>query len=91
MANTKSAQKQARKNVKRRAINLSRNSALKKTIKKVLTALESQRPAQEVDTLFRQAQAQIIRARGKGLLHANSAARRVSRLAARVKASEATK
>lgn len=81
MANTKSAKKQARQNIKRRLINQARNSSLKTIIKKVTTAVEAQRPAQEVETLFRAAQAYINRARGKGLLHANTAARKVSRLA----------
>lgn len=85
MANIKSAQKQARQNEKNRVINQARRSALKTAIKKVLTAVEAGKPADEVDQLFRSAQATIGRARGKGLLHANSAARRVARLAARVK------
>jgi small subunit ribosomal protein S20 len=82
MANTKSAKKQARQNTKRRAINLSRRSALKTVIKKVVAAVEAKSPASEVDVLLRQAQAQISRASGKGLLHSNNASRKISRLVA---------
>ncbi len=84
MANIKSAKKQARQNTKRRAINLSRRSALKTVIKKVVAAVEAKSPASEVDVLLRQAQAQISRASGKGLLHANNASRKISRLVAYV-------
>lgn len=84
MANTKSAQKQVLQNEKRRKINNARKSAIKTSVKKVVAALEAGKTKDEVNVLFNEAQAKMARAKGKGLLHANTAARKVSRLAQRI-------
>ena len=89
MANTASAKKSAAQNEKRRVRNLSRRSAIKTAIKKVLTALENGVSAEQANTLLRDAHAQLSRAKGKGLVHANTAARKSSRLAKRVAAAYA--
>jgi len=89
MANTKSAKKQARKNITRREINLARRTAMKTSIKKVITALEQEQDEKTIQTLLRQAEAKLARAKGKGLIHARTASRKVSRLAKKV--AQATK
>jgi small subunit ribosomal protein S20 len=83
MANLKSSKKQARKNVKHRAINLARKTALKTAIKKVLDALAVNK-VDEAQLLLRDAQARFARAQSKGLIHANNASRHVSRLAKKI-------
>ena len=87
MANSKSAKKCVLQNEKRRVKNCARRSAIKTAVKKVLTAIEST-DLTNVETLFNQAQAKIARARGKRLLHANTAARKVSRLAKKMNAAK---
>lgn len=82
MANNKSAKKRVLQNEKRRQNNCSRRSAIKTAVKKVLTAIES--TSANVELLFNDAQAKIARAKGKNLLHRNTAARKISRLAKRV-------
>ncbi|MCL4229227.1 30S ribosomal protein S20 [Candidatus Dependentiae bacterium] len=84
MANIKSAQKKARKDVVRHTINLARKTSIKTAIKKVLTALEQGVSTEETSVLLRDAEAKIARAKNKGTLHANTAARKISRLAKRV-------
>ena len=84
MANIKSAQKRAKQNVVRRKRNVSRNSAVKTAVKKVLTAIENSEDSVATLELLRSAEAQIARAKGKGLIHPNTAARKISRLAKRV-------
>lgn len=86
MANTKSAQKNARKNEKRRVVNLARKTTIKTAIKKVLVALEESESATKIQELLRDAQAQLARAKNKHLVHANNASRRISRLALKVNA-----
>jgi small subunit ribosomal protein S20 len=86
MANTKSAKKSARQNDKRQERNLARRTAVKTAIKKVITAVEE--GAQETQELLLDAIAKIARAQGKGLLHKNTAARKISRLTRRVNATQ---
>lgn len=84
MANIKSAKKQAKQNIKRRAINLARKTAIKTAMKKVFTALEKQEPIEKTKELLRDAEAQLARAKNKGVLHANTVQRKISRLAKKV-------
>lgn len=88
MANTKSAQKQAKQNIVRAKRNLARSTAVRTAIKKVLVALEQTQDLEQAKLLLRDAQAKVARARGKGLFHANTASRKVSRLAKRMAALE---
>ncbi|MCL5436379.1 MAG: 30S ribosomal protein S20 [Candidatus Dependentiae bacterium] len=84
MANIKSAKKRVLQDEKRRLVNAARRTALKTAIKKVDNALESGATQQEAEGLLRQVASQLGRARGKGVVHANAAARRLSRVAKRV-------
>jgi len=80
MPKIKSAKKRVFVSQKRNAINVARKSALKKSIRKVLDAVADS-DIELAKKLFIQAQSDIARARGKGVLHKNTAARKVSRLA----------
>ncbi len=78
MANNNSQKKRNRQNEKRRQTNQSLMSDLKTSIKKVETALAAGEPT---DVLYRDAQKKIDVAAEKGVIHANAAARKKSRLA----------
>ena len=84
MANHKSAKKRIIRNANRAEINKSRISRIRTFIKKVETAISfgDQAAAQ---TALKEAQPEIMRGVTKGVLHKNTASRKVSRLAARVK------
>lgn len=84
MANIKSAQKSARQAVKRREVNLARKTAIKTSVKKLLTAIEKHESPTVLTVLFNDAQAQLARAKSKGLICANTASRKVGRLAKRL-------
>ena len=86
MANLKSSKKRAKQTIKRREKNLARKTAIKTAIKKVLTAIESGKSTDEMQTLYRDAEAKLARAQGKGVLHANTVARKISNLAKKVAA-----
>lgn len=88
MANNKSAKKRVVQNEKRRMKNCARRSAIKTAVKKVLTAVEAT-PTMDVTVLFNDAQAKIARAKGKNLLHRNTAARKISRLAKKINKAKA--
>ena len=81
MANIKSQIKRNRQNVVRRARNKGVVSDMKTSIKKVTTAAEAGEPT---DELYRSAQKKIDKAVAKGILKPQTAARRKSRLAARI-------
>ena len=84
MANHKSAKKRIRRNLARAEINKSRISRIRTFIKKV----EQSIGAGDVDNsrvALKQAQPEIMRGVSKGVLHKNTASRKISRLAASVK------
>ena len=85
MANTASAQKRIRQTAKRMARNKARKSRVRSFVRKLEEAIATgdKAAAQEA---FRAAQPEMQRAATKGALHANTVARKVSRLSARVKA-----
>jgi small subunit ribosomal protein S20 len=85
MANTSSAKKAARKMVRRTEINKSRRSRLKAYVRKVEEALASGDKA-AAKGAFAAAEPILMRTAQKGVLHKRAAARKVSRLAARVRA-----
>jgi len=85
MANTKSAQKAVRKIARRTAVNKSRRSQMRTYVRKVEEAIASKDPAVAAEAL-RGAEPLIARAAQKGILHKNTASRKISRLAKRVKA-----
>lgn len=85
MANTPSAQKAVRKIAARTAVNKARRSRMRTFVRKVEEAIAAgdQKVAMEA---LRAAQPEISRAAQKGIVHANVAARKVSRLNHRIKA-----
>lgn len=86
MANIVSSKKRARQAQKRHAINLARKTSVKSSVKRVLDAIKEGQDQDTLNTLFNEAQAKLARAKGKGLLHANTAARKIGRLAKKVNA-----
>jgi small subunit ribosomal protein S20 len=85
MANHKSAEKRARQTEGRTAVNRARTSRIKTFVKKVETAIASGDKNAATDAL-RQAQPEIHRGVTKGVVHKNTASRKLSRLSARIKA-----
>ncbi|MGA0561089.1 30S ribosomal protein S20 [Ancylobacter sp. VNQ12] len=83
MANTPSAKKAARKIERRTAVNKNRRSRLRTFVRKVEDALASGDSAAAAVAL-KAAEPEIQRAAQKGVLHKNTASRKVSRLAQRV-------
>lgn len=85
MANTSSAKKAARKIARRTDVNRNRRSRVRTYVRKVEEALAAgDRSAAEA--AFAAAQPELMRAANRGVLHMNTASRKVSRLAQRVKA-----
>lgn len=85
MANHKSAEKRARQTERRTAVNAARRSRVRSSIKKIEEAIASGDKKAAMAAL-RSAQPEIQRGAGKRVIAANAAARRVSRLNARIKA-----
>ena len=84
MANTKSAQKAVRKIERRTAVNKSRRSQMRTYVRKVEEALEA-KDAPAAAQALKDAEPMVARAQ-KGILHKNTASRKISRLTKRVKA-----
>jgi small subunit ribosomal protein S20 len=84
MANTKSAKKMVRKIARRTEVNKSRRSRVRTFVRKVEEAVASGDKAAAIKAL-KAAEPEIMRGVTKGVLHKNTASRKVSRLAARVK------
>ena len=85
MANTASAKKQVRKIARRTAVNKARKSRIRNYLRKVEEAIAAGDKSAAAAAL-REAQPEIMRGATKGVLHKNTAARKVSRLAHRVNA-----
>jgi len=85
MANTPSAKKATRKIARRAEVNRTRRSRMRTFLRKVEEAIASGNAAVAAEAL-KSAQPELMRAAQKGVLHKNTASRKVSRLAARVKA-----
>ena len=84
MANTSSAKKAVRQAARRTEVNKSRKSYMRNTVRKVEQAIISGDQAAAADAL-KAAEPALMRSAQKGVLHPNSAARKVSRLANRIK------
>ncbi len=80
MANHKSAIKRIKQNEKRRARNYYYKSTLKTFEKKFAEALENKLAKAEIEPLYKKLVALYDKVAGKGIVHANRAARRVSKL-----------
>ena len=85
MANTKSAQKAVRKIARRTTVNKSRRSQMRTYVRKVEEAIAAKDASAAAEAL-RGAEPLVARAAQKGILHKNTASRKISRLAKRVKA-----
>ena len=84
MADHKSAKKRIRRNARAAVVNGARANRMRTFIKKIELALASgDAPAAEI--ALKQAQPEIQRGVAKGILHKNTAARRLSRLSASIK------
>ena len=84
MANHKSAEKRARQTERRTTANSARRSRVRGSIKKVEEAIKSGDKKVAAEAL-RAAQPEIQRGAAKHIVTKNAAARRVSRLNARIK------
>lgn len=84
MANIKQAKKRVRRNDNRAEINQARRGRVRTFVKKVETAIEAG-DKETATEAFRAAQPEIARGVNKGILHKNTAARRIAGLARRVK------
>ena len=84
MANHKSAKKRIRRNANRAEINKSRISRIRTFLKRVDTAIASgDKGAAQI--ALKEAQPELMRGVSKGVLHKNTASRKMSRLSAQVK------
>ena len=79
MANTTSAEKAARVIARRTAVNRARRSRMRGFVRKVEEAVAAGDRAAALAAL-KAAEPEIMRAAGKGVLHKNTASRKVSRL-----------
>jgi len=84
MANTTSAQKAIRKIERRTEVNKARRSRVRSTWRKVEEALAAGKAEVAAEAL-RTAESETMRAVSKGVFHKNMGARKVSRLASRLK------
>jgi small subunit ribosomal protein S20 len=85
MANTASARKRNRQTERRTERNQARKSRMRTFVKKVELAIAGGNKEVAAAAL-RAAQPEMQRAAGKGVTHANTVARKLSRLSARIKA-----
>ncbi len=84
MANTSSAKKRVRRDTRRTEVNRARRGRIRTFVKRVETAIESN-DKEAARAAFVAAEPEIMRGVTKGVLHRNTASRKVSRLAARIK------
>ncbi len=85
MANTLQSKKRIRRNERRAEINKARVSRIRTSIRKVDEAIAAGDKAVAAEAL-KAAQPEIMRGVTKGVLHKNTASRKISRLAKSVKA-----
>ena len=85
MANHQSAKTRIRRAARRTLINGDRLGRVRTHVKKVETAIASGDKSAARDA-FKAAQPELHRGAQKGVLHANTASRKLSRLSARIKA-----
>ncbi len=90
MPNIKSAKKRVLQTAKRQQRNQARKSSVKTATKKVVVAIEISDNVEATKALLVAAESKIARAKGKGLMHRNTAARKISRLAKKVAAASRT-
>ena len=84
MANTPQSKKRARQTVRRTLVNRGRRSRIRSYVRKVEEAISTGNSEAAREAL-NQVQPELDRGVTKGILHANTASRKLSRLSARVK------
>ncbi|HFB2047947.1 MAG: 30S ribosomal protein S20 [Hyphomicrobiaceae bacterium] len=84
MANTSSAKKAARQTLRRTVINKARRSKMRTEVRRIEEAIAIGDKASAAEAL-RVAQPIIMRSGQKGVVHSNTASRKLSRLSKRVK------
>ena len=85
MANTPQAKKRIRRNANRATINHARVSRIRTYIKQVESALEAGKKKEAAEAL-QKAQPELARGVARGVIHKNTASRKLSRLSKRVAA-----
>lgn len=85
MANTASAKKAVRKLAARTEVNKARRSRMRTFIRKFDDAFASGDKV-AVENAFKNVEPEIMRAASKGIVHKNTAARKVARLSKKMKA-----
>lgn len=85
MANTKSAKKATRVSARRTAVNKNRTSRVRSSLRKVEEAIVSGNKEAAV-VAMKVAEPELMRGAQKGILHKNTASRKISRLTARIRA-----
>ncbi len=85
MANSPQSKKRARQNERRYAVNKARRSRIRTFLRKVEEAIASG-DAEAAKAALRAAEPELMRGVTKGVVHKNTAARKVSRLSSRMKA-----
>jgi small subunit ribosomal protein S20 len=85
MPHHKSAEKRLRQTEKRTTVNGARLSRVRTFVKKVEVAIETGDKT-AAQSAFQEAQPELHRATTKGVMHRNTVARKLSRLAARINA-----
>ncbi len=85
MANTPQSKKRARQNEARFAINKARRSRIRTFLRRVEEAIATGDQA-AAGSALKEAQPELMRGVTKGVLHRNTAARKMSRLSSRVRA-----
>lgn len=83
MANTPQAKKRIRRNANRAEINHARISRIRTFVKQVESALAAGNKAEAADAL-KKAQPELSRGVSRGVIHKNTASRKLSRLSKRV-------
>jgi small subunit ribosomal protein S20 len=88
MANTKSAKKATRVAARRTTINKNRVSRIRTSVRKVEEAITAG-DQKAAAAALQAAQPELMRGAQKGVIHKNTASRKVSRLTSRVKSMKA--
>lgn len=84
MANTLQSKKRARQNARRLNVNKARRSRIRTFLRKVEEAIASG-DKEAAQNALRTAQPELMRGVSKGVFHKNTASRKMSRLASRIK------
>ena len=83
MANTPQAKKRIRRNANRATINHARISRIRTFVKQVESALAAGKKSEAAEAL-KMAQPELARGVARGIIHKNTASRKLSRLSKRV-------